>query len=269
MRKYVFLLAIFIFTGALTSGCGTLPNGRRWGQDATLTPGWKRVRQAAVKAAVSPETWIPATCAAVLQIDDMDHRISDWATDHHPVFGDQKTAKQAGNRLEQGLAAAYIISALATPGGEGTKEWLSAKAKGILVGGTAFGITALTTNFLKDTIDRHEPNRKYSGCFPSGHASGASAFATLASKNVDRISMSGRKKFLLNTGFKALAVGTSWARVEANAHYPADVLAGYALGHFISSFIHDAFLDLDQNDDFMITTQTSKDAFSLALRWGY
>ncbi len=81
--------------------------------------------------------------------------------------------------------------------------------------------------------------------------------------------MSGRKRFFLNTGFKALAVGTSWARVEANAHFPSDVLAGYALGHFISSFIHDAFLGLDQNDDFMITALTTKDAFSLAFRWRY
>ena len=93
MRKCVFLLAIFVLSGVLTTGCGTLPNGRKWGQDATLTPGWERVRKAAFNAAVSPETWVPVACAAILQIDDMDHRISDWATDHHPIFGTQKTAK--------------------------------------------------------------------------------------------------------------------------------------------------------------------------------
>jgi len=32
-------------------------------------------------------------------------------------------------------------------------------------------------------------------------------------------------------------------RVEANVHDPSDVLTGYALGHFLGSFVNDAFLD--------------------------
>jgi hypothetical protein len=36
------------------AGCATLPNGRRWGEDATIVPGWERVRASAIKAASDP-----------------------------------------------------------------------------------------------------------------------------------------------------------------------------------------------------------------------
>ena len=38
------------------------------------------------------------------------------------------------------------------------------------------------------------------------------------------------------------ASGVAWARVEAGRHFPSDVLAGAALGNFITTFILDAFL---------------------------
>jgi membrane-associated phospholipid phosphatase len=42
----------------------------------------------------------------------------------------------------------------------------------------------------------------------------------------------------------ASAVG--WARIEAGDHYPSDVLAGAALGHFLTSFICKAFMGLPE-----------------------
>ena len=35
------------------------------------------------------------------------------------------------------------------------------------------------------------------------------------------------------------------ARVEAEKHYPIDVLVGAALGHFLSAVIHDSMMGLD------------------------
>lgn len=40
---------------------------------------------------------------------------------------------------------------------------------------------------------------------------------------------------------------TAWARVAANKHYPTDVLAGAALGHFLMAVIHDSFMGLDES----------------------
>jgi membrane-associated phospholipid phosphatase len=49
-------------------------------------------------------------------------------------------------------------------------------------------------------------------------------------------------------GFALLTAGTAWARVEAKKHFPSDVLAGIAIGHFIGAFMNDAFLGLDPQD---------------------
>ena len=51
-------------------------------------------------------------------------------------------------------------------------------------------------------------------------------------------------KTAMRVGVMTLAAGTAWARVEAKKHFPSDVLAGAALGNFIASFVHDAFLGL-------------------------
>jgi len=37
----------------LSAGCASLPNGRAWGEDATIRPGWERVRDAATGEDVS------------------------------------------------------------------------------------------------------------------------------------------------------------------------------------------------------------------------
>ena len=39
---------------------------------------------------------------------------------------------------------------------------------------------------------------------------------------------------------KALLVGVAWGRIEAGKHYPSDVLAGYALGHFLAALVDNA-----------------------------
>ena len=49
-------------------------------------------------------------------------------------------------------------------------------------------------------------------------------------------------------GLHALTFGTSWARIEAGWHYPADTLFSMALGNFIASFINDAFMGLEQDE---------------------
>jgi membrane-associated phospholipid phosphatase len=40
-----------------------------------------------------------------------------------------------------------------------------------------------------------------------------------------------------------LTFGTAWARVEAGAHYPSDVLVGMSIGNFFGLMFSDAFLN--------------------------
>jgi membrane-associated phospholipid phosphatase len=262
------LLAVLLGTGLL-AGCGTLPNGHGWGQDATLFPGWQRFGKAARDAAFSPETWAPAAAALVLQIDDWDKEISEWAVDNTPIFGSPEDAEDASDYLRDATGVTYFLTALATPSGEDPKSWSVAKLKGLTVGVTAVLLTDGTTELLKEATDRTRPDRSDDESLPSGHTSSASAFATLANCNLQSLPLSNTNRTLLRIGFTSLAAATGWARVEAGRHFPSDVLAGYALGHFISAFFNDAFLGLDQNDGPQISIEPSKDRIILGIRFAY
>ena len=140
---------LVVYSIVLLTGCGTLSDGRRWGQDATFAPGWKRVGHAALEAALAPETWVPAAGALVFQAGNIDRKLADWAADHTPVFGSQKGAAQASDALQDTTRLAYGITVLATPSGKQFKEWATAKGEGLAVGAAAIGLTAGGTEALK------------------------------------------------------------------------------------------------------------------------
>jgi len=84
-RMAAISLSLSVFL--LLAGCSTMSNGRRWGEDVTLTPGWKKIGESACNAATSPLVFIPAVAALLLQIDDADERLSDWTSEHTPIAG--------------------------------------------------------------------------------------------------------------------------------------------------------------------------------------
>ena len=169
-------------------GCGTLPNGGGWGRDATLTPGWNRLGSAARNAAFSLETYAPLTIALFLQVDHMDRRLSDWASDKTPLFGSQDDADRWSSYLRDSAAVGYFVTSFATPSGEDPKEWAISKMKGLSVGMAALGLTLGATDILKEGTGRTRPDASDDRSLPSGHASAAGAFTTLARRNVHTLS---------------------------------------------------------------------------------
>ncbi|MDQ1331447.1 MAG: hypothetical protein QG578_1715, partial [Thermodesulfobacteriota bacterium] len=151
-----FLTSILILPFFIS--CGTLSNGRRWGQDATLFPGWERIKKSAIDVALEPETWAPAICAAAIQIDDTDERISDWAVKHTPVFGSEDDARDASDLMLDATGIAYLATAIATPGGDDAKEWAKAKSKGLAVGMTGLLASQGATTYLKEATNRERPD---------------------------------------------------------------------------------------------------------------
>jgi hypothetical protein len=227
------------------AGCGTLPSGRGWGEDATFRPGWERVRESAVNAARDPWVWAPLAGAAAFQVDDWDRRTSDWAREHTPVFGSQQSAEDWSDDLRNVSVLAHYATIVATPSGDEPGEWIVNKAKGTLVGVAAVSATVAATNGLKSAADRTRPNGLAQESFPSGHTSSSAVHTRLASRNLESIAMSKGTRRALDAGLYALTIGTSWARIEAGWHYPSDTLFSIALGNFIASFVNDAFLGLD------------------------
>ena len=240
MRALVILAALFAL-----SGCGTLPTGEKWGENATFAPGWERVRESAANAARDPWVWGPLIGAAAFQIDDWDRRTSDWAREHTPVFGSQGSAEEWSDNLRTASALAHYVTIVATPSGNDPSEWLLSKAKGTLVSVAAVSSTVLVTNTLKHAADRERPNGEGTESFPSGHTSTSAVHTRLASRNVQAIDVLPRTQRMLNFGLYALTIGTSWSRIEAGWHYPSDTLFSIALGNFIGSFVNDAFLGVN------------------------
>jgi membrane-associated phospholipid phosphatase len=228
------------------AGCSTLPNGRGWGQDATIRPGWQRVSDAAVNAARDPWVWGPLIGAAVFQIDDWDRRTSDWARENTPVFGSELDAEDWSDDLRTASVVAHYATILATPSGADAGDWFVNKAKGTLVGVAAVSATTAATNGLKGAVGRERPNGMDTESFPSGHTATSAVHTRLASRNLRSIEMGSDWRRTLDIGFTALTIGTSWARIEAGWHYPSDTLFSMALGNFLASFVNDAFLGLPE-----------------------
>jgi membrane-associated phospholipid phosphatase len=249
------------------AGCASVPGGRDWGADATLKPGWHRVRQAAVDAARDPWVWAPIAGAAVLQIDDWDGRISDWAREHTPVFGSTRNAQTWSDDLRTAAVISYHLTALAAPSGDTPSEWLLNKARGYAVGLSAAAITVAATTNLKRSTDRTRPNGADTESFPSGHTSTAAVHTQLASRNLDWMDLQPGTRRALDIGLHALVVGTSWARIEAGWHYPADTLVGAALGRFMASFFNDAFLGTDAQTGGVPVVNVLPDGAEIGWRW--
>lgn len=260
--------AASVAAAAALCGCSTLPDGRRWGDGATLAPGWERVRASAVQAARDPWVWAPLAGAVALQIDDWDRSTSDWARGHTPVFGSERRAEQWSDDLKSASSWAYVATLVMTPSGDVPSEWLLAKAKGVAVQAAATAATSKATSALKDATGRERPNGSDDLSFPSGHTSASAVRTRLASENLRSIDMGDRTRRALDAGLVALTLGTSWARVEAGWHFPSDTLVGMALGNFLGSFVNGAFLG-DGPGDVELALGPTDGGAELRWRWAF
>jgi len=233
---------------ALTSGCGTLRDGGSWGRDALYPVQWKRIPQAAKRALLDPGTWLPAVGAAVFTIDDFDQKTADWASANTPIFGSQSAANDASDWLRDALQVEVGVTGLITPSGKDPLEWTWAKAKGVGLEYGAIFINDEVTGLLKNWTGRERPDGNGDNSFPSAHASAAFASARLSNLNLDAIEIRPWARRSLQAGNYLMAGATAWARVEAQRHYPSDVLAGAALGNFISTFFYEAFMNLPEKN---------------------
>ena len=202
---------------------------------------WERTSEAAQHAATHPAVWGPLLGAGVFAIGDLDRRTSDYLSEHAPVFGDSESAGNASSDLKSLLSLTAGASAFVTPVPPGEDAALHrGEHLAVIIGGLA--LTGSITDGIKSVTDRQRPNNSDDKSFPSGHASQAFASATFASANFHRAwgDSSGAK--WADAGLYTAASLTALARVEAQVHYPSDVLAGAALGNFMGRFLDELLL---------------------------
>jgi len=252
-----------------TAGCGTLANGRRWGQDATLSPGWERVRAAAWKNAKDPWTWAPLASAAVLQIDGMDRRVSDWAREETPIFGSQQGAVDAADTWRAAAGNLWLASVFATPSGDEFGPWVLDKTKGLLAESAAKGVSRGLTSVLKDVVARERPlDNGDIRSFPSGHATEAFGSTVMTARNLDAIRLPAYADWPLRVTAYGLGLGTAWARVESGDHFPSDVLFAIGATNFLTGFVHDAFMGLDA-PELVLGPGPDGHGLEVGLDWNY
>lgn len=228
---------IFLSLGA----CASVGNGSYWGDDATASPGWSRIRHAAVKAAKDPFTWAPALGAAALQIGNADNDVADWANRHTPVFGSRANAADASDWLRNASLAFYLGTGLFAPVDDDA-DWFSTKAHGFAVGAGAIAASSGTTWLLKEATNRTRPLGQDDKSFPSGHTSFAGVSNRLTRHTLGYYGLSPAARTASDFGLASLSLMTGWARIEAGEHHPADVLAGAAIGNFFAVFATEAFI---------------------------
>lgn len=206
-----------------------------WGEDARF-PSGATFSQAALNAAKSPQTWVPLVTAGVFIAADLDNELSEDLWEDQPVFG--KDAEDASDDLLDIASAAYVITALLAP-----SPTFEAKVKGLAVGaGTAIADGVIITG-LKEITNRERPDGSNKKSMPSGHASQASSRTAMAQVNLRYMDMPNWSRQVANWSLHGVAVGTGLARVEAGKHHLSDVMVGYAIGHFLTSFMYEAFLE--------------------------
>jgi len=95
-RRLSHLIAAAVILCAVAR-CGTLPNGRTWGQDAIYPVDLGGITHAAYDALVDPQTWLPL--AGAVTVAPFDRKVSYWASEHTPVFGSHDAASAADTTL--------------------------------------------------------------------------------------------------------------------------------------------------------------------------
>ncbi len=266
--NWMLLFAVtFILFSA--TGCGTLQNGRGWGQDAIYPLDLRRIPRAAFHAFFDLETLIPLAGAAVFTIDSYDRKVSNWARRRTPIFGSNTAAANAYSPLRTSIEYEWFATLFATPSGENIKDIVSSKLKGWAVGWVALEATSKTTTFIKEQTGRTRPNHGDNLSFPSSGASVPFTYSTLANRNLDSVALPEEVKVPLKIANILLASTTAWSRVEAGDHFPSDVLVGAALGHFISAFTYDAFMGLPERRGFLFNISPLKRGATVGLTYAF
>lgn len=220
------------------TGCASTTSG--WGSKSTITPSWERISRAAKKAATSRQTWVPLAGAALLHIDDYDQKVQEWIVQKAPLFGNKQDAQDISDDLKT-LAKMNLLATIVFVPSSNDDGF--SKLKGLAVSSAALAVNGRITNFVKRESNRLRPDASDRRSFPSGHTSSAATAASLSHHVIEHMDqLTPQQRQLWQISSFTIAGLTGWARIEGDKHYPSDVLAGYALGHFIGTFMSETFI---------------------------
>ena len=227
-RQSAFLVGIFI----VLTGCA----GGDWGARSGFPSSWQAVGDAAVEAARQPGVWVPLSGALVVGVGDLDDNISDWAVREQPLFG--RNAADVSDTLLDVSLGIWAATTLLAPA-----DAIGDRFRGTAVQASSIVLTGGISEGLKSLTGRTRPNDENNNSFPSGHASQAAVRSYWARTNLGHVDLPKGVQVGSSIALHSLGYATAWARVEANRHFPSDVLAGLALGNFMGKFMQALFFE--------------------------
>ena len=230
---------------------------------------WDRMGRAAQAAASAPRTWAPLLGAVALQIGDADRKLQTRMAEHTPVFGSQQRADELSDDLRSLSQGLWVVTALLPWDDEPAEGWFAAKGRVVLAQGSARLVTSKLTGDLKDGTSRMRPNGAGETSMPSDHATRASLYNTMSVYNLQRMGWSTQNVARAQLGLDVLAGATAWARVEANQHYPSDVLVGLGLGHFMGNFFTHAFLGPARAETLQVSLLPGRERFDIRVQLNF
>ena len=227
-KQLVVLVAIFV----VLTGCA----GGDWGARSGFPGSWQAVGDAALDAARQPSVWVPLSGALVVGVGDLDDNISDWAVREQPLFG--SNAADVSDTLLDASLGIWAATTLLAP-----TDSIGDKLRGTAVQASSIVLTGGISEGLKSLTDRTRPNGENDNSFPSGHASQAAVRSYWARTNLNHVDLPKGVQIGSSVALHSLGYATAWARVEANRHFPSDVLVGLALGNFLGKFMQALFFE--------------------------
>ncbi|HXI02106.1 MAG TPA: phosphatase PAP2 family protein [Candidatus Saccharimonadales bacterium] len=210
-----------------------------------------------------PASWAPAAGALVIGAGGFDDNISHWASRRTPLFGSRDGAIRWSNDLRAATRDGMLLTILAGVGTDSVGE----AGLTLLADGGISTSTSFVTSYLKGAVGRTRPDGSSDSSFPSGHATAAFTYAALGCENLRSLDLSPGVRLPMEAGLEVLAGGTAWARVEAGVHYPSDVLAGAAIGNFLSVLLDRLVLPRDRTARMDVEITPGQASFNL--RWRF
>ena len=186
-----------------------MKNGRTWGEDANLLPGWERVKKAAENALTSPETWVPLSGAILVYATNSDHKISHWASTRNPIFGSRANADKFSDYSLYFSRMAYYSSIFLTPGGDNFDSWMASKLKGAAIGLASTQFNEHSVRYIKNEGERLRPDRTDYLSFPSGHTSKVAVHNMLTLRNLENSNICECTKSALHIGISSMTLATA------------------------------------------------------------
>lgn len=248
-------LSLVLMVGVVLVGCSH-QQIKPWGSNTTFVPGWEHIKRSAKQSFLDTETWVPLAVAGVFGFTNLDRKVSDYAFQDAPIYGDPGNALEKSDDYFDASRYALFISSFSTAGADTVSDSVRFKSRALAAQSIAIGLNNLSTATLKVAAKRVSPLEHDSESLTSRHASGAFLNSRLTRINMRYITTSRPWQTTTDITMFGVASLTAWGRVEGGLHYPSDVMIGAAMGNFFAHFVNLAFVNPDIQNN--VTVQFSK-----------